>query len=176
MLALALQYNEGFSRAAEELRALADPHCQQGTTSEVNYRLYQAMTAATIDERIEGLRTLATHNSDLEARLFLSMELIKKYEPGHIDRANAVRLLEAILNGHPGNAAAHHYWIHAWEDTPYPETSLSFAKILPLLTPQSPHMVHMPGHVYHLSGDFVRSAVEMEKAYDADAEYLSNQV
>jgi hypothetical protein len=62
-------------------------------------------------------------------------------------------LLKDILRTHPENAAAHHYWIHLKENC-CPEQALESSQKLPLLAPNSGHMVHMPGHVYYKLGEY----------------------
>ncbi len=73
------------------------------------------------------------------------------------DQKEYLAILQSVLKDEPENSAANHYWIHALEAGPHPEQALRSAEILASLAPNSGHMVHMPGHIFYLIGDYATS-------------------
>ena len=130
-------------------------------------------------EKFEDI--LRINNSELESRLFSAMDIINEstlslQKPDSFMRYTASDLLEFVLMKHPNNPAANHYWIHLWEDTLYPEVALPSANILPVYAAHSPHMTHMPGHIYHRVGDYEKSAMLFQQSDAVDTMYLESQV
>jgi tetratricopeptide (TPR) repeat protein len=83
-----------------------------------------------------------------------------------------VSVLESVLRRNPNHAGAIHYYIHAVEASPNPERALAFAPKLPQLMPAAGHIVHMPAHIYHRTGDYVAAAKSNRDAALADEAYL----
>jgi tetratricopeptide (TPR) repeat protein len=83
-------------------------------------------------------------------------------------------LLKDILREYPDNAAAHHYWIHLKENC-CPEQALESSEKLPKLTPNSGHMVHMPGHVYYKLGEYKKAHDAFAAAVKVDSIYMKQQ-
>ena len=98
------------------------------------------------------------------------------FDPEPDERLDAMSILEFVLQFQPHNPAANHYWIHGWEDTSYPEIALPHAKILPVYAARSPHLAHMPGHVYHRVGNYNTAANEFKDASYVDLDYMISQV
>lgn len=63
-------------------------------------------------------------------------------------------LLKPVLAKEPTNIGANHYYIHAIEPLPHPEVALKNAQVLDKLVPDSEHLVHMPSHIYFLTGHY----------------------
>ena len=111
-------------------------------------------------KKLEGI--VHKYPEDLDAKLFLALNKMSGFDPEMNPREGQLYseyLLRDILHKHPGNAAAHHYWIHQMENC-CPEQALASADKLASLAPSSGHIVHMPGHIYYKMGDY-------KKAYDA---------
>jgi tetratricopeptide (TPR) repeat protein len=114
---------------------------------------------------------------DLDAKLLYALSLNRGYStdgdphPGTLYGQTALR---EILEQHPENAAANHYWIHAVEGS-HPELALASAEKLGSLAPASGHMVHMPGHIFYRVGDYERARRSFLDAMRVDRDYMDKQ-
>ena len=59
-----------------------------------------------------------------------------------------VQRLEQALLLTPDHTGLNHYLVHAMDSSPTPEIAAAAADRLGRLAPESPHLVHMPSHVY----------------------------
>jgi tetratricopeptide (TPR) repeat protein len=85
-----------------------------------------------------------------------------------------VAKLEGVLKRNPEHPGANHYYIHAVEASRTPERALTSAKRLETLVPGAGHLVHMPAHIYHRTGDY-RSAIKSNAlAATVDEKYLKD--
>src|SRR5271156_614746 len=134
---------------------------------------------AKFDREIEILRTLVKENpSDTNARIALSGAVDDGYDDNGEARKGkkeALALLQSVLKDEPQNSAANHLWIHAVEASPHPEQALHSAEILGSLAPASGHMVHMPGHIFYRTGDYVRAQTAFDASAQADESYMRQQ-
>ena len=85
---------------------------------------------------------------------------------------DAVRTLQSVLKRDPDNLGANHYYIHVLEASRHPEVALMSAERLKTLLPSSGHILHMPSHIYILTGDYQQAARSNEAAISADREYI----
>jgi tetratricopeptide (TPR) repeat protein len=77
--------------------------------------------------------------------------------------------LERALRTHPDHPGLNHFLIHAVDSSPHPERALAAADRLGRLAPESPHLMHMPAHIYVRLGRY-RDAVRVnEEAIAAQA-------
>jgi tetratricopeptide (TPR) repeat protein len=83
-----------------------------------------------------------------------------------------VRVLESVLQRDPHHLGANHYYIHAVEASKDPGRALPSAKALQTLAPSLGHLVHMPAHILHRTGDYAGSARANEVAADADRKFM----
>ncbi|GMK54785.1 hypothetical protein CspeluHIS016_0113710 [Cutaneotrichosporon spelunceum] len=72
---------------------------------------------------------------------------------------------------HPG---ALHKYIHLMELSPTPEAALPAADALRDLVPDAGHLLHMPGHIDLLLGDYGRVITGADAAMAADDKYLTH--
>ena len=82
-----------------------------------------------------------------------------------------VGVLEEVLRldlKHPG---ANHLYIHSVEPSRHPEQANAAAERLRDLVPGSGHLVHMPSHIYVLTGRWAEAAQQNELAISADRAY-----
>ena len=79
-----------------------------------------------------------------------------------------IAVLESVLKRDPSHPGANHYYIHAVEASPSPEKALAAAHRLEGLAPAAGHLVHMPGHIYLLTGDYAGAARVNVRAAEAD--------
>ncbi len=114
---------------------------------------------------------------DIDAKLFLALSKMGGYDAKLNPREGQIYseyLLKDILHEYPSNAAAHHYWIHLKENC-CPEQALESCEILPKLSPNSGHMVHMPGHVYYKLGEYQKAHDAFAAAVKVDSIYMAQQ-
>jgi hypothetical protein len=83
-----------------------------------------------------------------------------------------VAVLESVLRRNPNHIGAIHYYIHAVEASNNPERALAYAPKLPALVPAAGHLVHMPAHIYHRTGDYEAAALSNKDAAKADEAYI----
>jgi tetratricopeptide (TPR) repeat protein len=134
---------------------------------------------AKFQREIEILRTLVRKNPhDTTARIVLSDAVADGYDDAGEPRKGKkeeLAILQGVLKEEPENSAANHLWIHAVEGSPHPEQALHSAEILASLAPASGHMVHMPGHIFYRTGDYVRAQTAFDASAVADESYMRGQ-
>jgi tetratricopeptide (TPR) repeat protein len=86
---------------------------------------------------------------------------------------DAERALEGVLRRWPEHPGANHYYIHAVESSPNPERAIPSAQRLMGVVPWAGHMVHMPGHIWLVMGDYETAASLNERAAAVDREYMA---
>jgi tetratricopeptide (TPR) repeat protein len=164
-------------KRAEELAPKASDHEQR----------YIAADAAAEDKKddeaekafagkMEAL--IDRYPDDLDAKLFYALSLNHGYATDGDPRSGSLygqTVLREILQAHPDNAAANHYWIHAVEGSAHPEWALESANKLGSLAPNSGHMVHMPGHIFYRTGDYERARQIFLDSMRVDREYMDRQ-
>ncbi|MFL6350820.1 MAG: tetratricopeptide repeat protein [Bryobacteraceae bacterium] len=87
--------------------------------------------------------------------------------------SEAEHVLESVLRRFPYHPGANHLYIHAVESSPTPERAIPSAQRLMGIVPAAGHMVHMPGHIWLLLGDFNNAAAVNERAADVDRQYFA---
>ncbi|MCB9855157.1 MAG: hypothetical protein H6818_05665 [Phycisphaerales bacterium] len=86
------------------------------------------------------------------------------------DTESIIALLEAVLKIEPNHPGANHLYIHAVEGA-RPAKAVASADRLRNLMPASGHMLHMPSHIYVLTGRWREAAKQNERAIVIDADY-----
>jgi len=84
----------------------------------------------------------------------------------------AERALEQVIRRWPDHPGANHLYIHAVESSRTPERAIPSAQRLMGIMPWAGHMVHMPGHIWLVLGDYEMAASVNERAVAVDREYL----
>jgi tetratricopeptide (TPR) repeat protein len=118
---------------------------------------------------------------DVEAKLFLANSLSTpagSYLPDGRPREGKIygqMILKNLLRTHPNHAAAHHYWIHAVENSSRPEEALPSCEKLVELAPNSGHMLHMPGHIYYRLGMYEKARAAFLRSLEFDLKYMREQ-
>jgi len=82
-----------------------------------------------------------------------------------------VAALEEVLRMDPDHPGANHLYIHAVEPSPHPEKANAAAERLRTLVPASGHLVHMPSHIYVLTGRWADASRRNESAIAKDTAY-----
>ncbi|MGD9630179.1 MAG: tetratricopeptide repeat protein [Pyrinomonadaceae bacterium] len=83
-----------------------------------------------------------------------------------------VAVLEGVLKRNPNHTGANHYYIHAVEASPSPERATAAADRLMGLAPSAGHLVHMPSHIYLLTGEHASAVKSNQLAIIADKNYI----
>jgi tetratricopeptide (TPR) repeat protein len=82
-----------------------------------------------------------------------------------------LEVLEGVLRADPKHPGANHLYIHAIENSPFPEKGNRSADVLRTLVPASGHLVHMPAHIDVQVGRWALAAEANVKAIEADRRY-----
>jgi hypothetical protein len=77
--------------------------------------------------------------------------------------------LERALVRSPSHTGLNHYLIHAADSAAGASRAVAAADRMAALAPNSPHLVHMPSHIYARVGRYAEAAQVNEKALAADA-------
>lgn len=72
--------------------------------------------------------------------------------------ADAAAALETVLRRNPRHVGANHLYVHVFEGSNQPARALASALRLPVLAPESPHLVHMPSHILLRLGRYEEAA------------------
>ncbi len=83
-----------------------------------------------------------------------------------------ISILESVLKVNPLHVGANHYYIHAIEGSTHPERALMSAERLRKMNSHLGHIVHMPGHIYILVGDYHLVVQCNEEAVTVDRDYI----
>jgi tetratricopeptide (TPR) repeat protein len=163
-------------KRAEELAPKASDHEQRyiRADSAAEDKKDDEATAAYAKE-MEAL--MDRYPDDLDAKLLYALSLNRGYSSDGDPRPGSLygqTVLREILEKHPDNAAANHYWIHAVESS-HPEWALPSAQRLGSLAPASGHMVHMPGHIFYRVGDYEHARQIFLDSMSVDREYMDKQ-
>ncbi len=86
--------------------------------------------------------------------------------------APALAILEKVLQSHPDDTGAIHYYIHATEFDDRAEDAIGYADKLGKLAPAASHLVHMPAHTFFHAGRYHDAAVVNARAIGADMSWL----
>lgn len=87
--------------------------------------------------------------------------------------AEAERVLEQVLRRWPEHPGANHFYIHAVESSRTPERAIPSAQRLMGAVPAAGHLVHMPGHIWLVLGEYELAAAVNERAAEVDRQYMA---
>lgn len=82
-----------------------------------------------------------------------------------------VNILKSILANDPSDIGGNHYFVHVIEQSPKPEDALASADRLRSLVSGSEHLVHMPSHIYFLTGRYHQGTDANLQAIEAFKQY-----
>lgn len=85
-----------------------------------------------------------------------------------------VNTLQSVFTLNPDNIAAHHYYIHVMEQSQHPDKALASANFLREAVPGAEHLLHMPSHIYLLTGRYHEASKANQKAIAAFKQYQVN--
>lgn len=84
----------------------------------------------------------------------------------------ATRVLKAAIADDKNHVGANHYYIHLVEPSAHPEDALESANLLRTLVPGSEHLMHMPSHIYFLTGLYHQGTETNLKAITTFQDYI----
>jgi tetratricopeptide (TPR) repeat protein len=87
--------------------------------------------------------------------------------------AEAEHILEQVLSRFPNHPGANHYYIHAVESSRSPQRAIASAQRLMGIMPAAGHMVHMPGHIWLVLGDYANTVAVNERGAEVDRKYFA---
>lgn len=85
----------------------------------------------------------------------------------------AERVLKEVMRRWPTHPGANHYYIHLIESSPTPEMAIASAQRLMGIVPAAGHLLHMPGHIWLVLGDWEQAATVNERAAEVDRQYFA---
>jgi tetratricopeptide (TPR) repeat protein len=124
---------------------------------------------------IEEMQNLITnYPKDVEAKIFLIRFLMRGYYPGHPREGepDPIALIKPLLESHPEHLGVHHYYIHMEERGQDPSGAYDSAEKIARLAPGNAHIVHMPGHIRYLTGDYAGARSSFVEAFAVDSTYM----
>ncbi len=129
------------------------------------------------DAYVDGLRAItAKYPKEVEARLFLSLHLMRGFElPERTPRADSmesVAILKQLLIDAPDHPGVHHYIIHGFEGSTFAKDAWPSCKRYAELVTNIPHALHMPGHIYSQTGKFDLAEKYFGMAADNELGYI----
>src|SRR3546814_83188 len=87
--------------------------------------------------------------------------------------AQAIGLVEQVMDRNPAHPQASHLYIHLTENGPDPRMGEAAAdRLVAHAPPTLGHLVHMPGHIFYRIGRYKDSIAANIKAARADEKYL----
>jgi tetratricopeptide (TPR) repeat protein len=87
----------------------------------------------------------------------------------------AVAYYQAVLAISPGNPAAEHYLVHAFESIGHPEEAAKHGEIYARLCPSIPHAQHMYGHDLRIVGRNDEAIAQFRKADALELSYYESE-
>lgn len=121
---------------------------------------------------------IAKHPGDIDATAFLALWLGDGYKPNgkpKPDTAEAIALLTEALKKHPTHTGLNHYYIHLLEQGPDFEQARDAAISLPKAAPGAGHLVHMPGHIHYLAGEYENACKAFRDCDKIETSYLKSE-
>jgi len=98
-------------------------------------------------------------------------DLWTKDGKAHPGTEQIIATLDRAMELNPDHPGALHLYIHALEASPHPEKAVAAADRLLPLVPGSGHLVHMPSHIYVLTGRWSDAIRSNEHAQASDGAY-----
>ncbi|MCX7115288.1 MAG: hypothetical protein NTW08_05220 [Gammaproteobacteria bacterium] len=123
--------------------------------------LFDSSSKKEMSAYANAMRQLTTHypnDNDAKALYVFTLFQANEWHFWSIDgkpkptTPRAINALKSVLKSDPNHIGANHYYIHMIESSPHPEYALDSANRLRTLIPGSEHLIHMPTHIYFLTG------------------------
>jgi tetratricopeptide (TPR) repeat protein len=100
----------------------------------------------------DAMKKVADANpSDNEASIFYALSLLGTAPPNdktYVIQKQAAEILNGILKKEPNHPGVAHYLIHSFDYPALAEVALPAARVYSKISPDSPHALHMPSHIF----------------------------
>lgn len=172
------------ARAVAAARRALELSATPGRANELE-KLYIAVAVARRDLNakdpdaayIAALRTLlARYPREVEARSFLALHLMRGFVlPAKTPRdgsLEAAAILRGLLRDAPDHPGVHHYVIHGFEGSTFAQDAWPSCRRYPELSPNIPHALHMPGHIWAQTGRWQDAIASFETAKDNELGWI----
>ncbi|MDF7818665.1 hypothetical protein P1X15_13700 [Runella sp. MFBS21] len=122
------------------------------------------------NKAVEAFRNLyKTYPDEPEAIAFAAI-ILRQYD-NEATQLEVKSLLEKSLRRFPDQVSLMHYYVHVMELRTEFEKAKPVAEKMAKLAPNSPHLVHMPGHLYYLSGAYEKAIGAYQSTKKQENEY-----
>lgn len=92
---------------------------------------------------------------DSEATVLYALFLSRNFDPAdktYSNQLRAAKLLEPIFSREPNHPGVAHYLIHSYDYPPLAKYGVEAARRYANIAPDAPHALHMPSHIFTLTG------------------------
>ena len=159
-------------QSAQELAEKANEH------EKLYIEMVRKLITSGTSSAILTLREIIQKNpNDPDAVAFLALWLRQGYDSNGRAKSTtkeALTLLQDALKKHPKHTGLNHYLIHVLEQGPDFEQARAAAELLPMVAPGSGHLVHMPGHIYYLAGEYEKACSAFRSCHSVESTYLKS--
>ena len=118
--------------------------------------------------RAKAFESLAArYPDDVEAQIFYALYLAATQslaDQTYASYLKAAAILERLFVQRPDHPGVAHYLIHCYDAPPIAHKGLPAARRYATIAPDSPHALHMPGHIFTLVGAWAESAATNERS------------
>lgn len=118
--------------------------------------------------RAKAFESLAArYPDDAEAQIFHALYLAATQslaDQTYAAYLKAAAILEPLFVQRPDHPGVAHYLIHCYDAPPIAHKGLPAARRYATIAPDSPHALHMPGHIFTLVGAWAESAATNERS------------
>lgn len=97
--------------------------------------------------------------------------IMLRQHDNEVTQQEVKQMLEDALRRFPSHLGLLHYYIHVMELRPEFKDAQNAANLITKLAPNAPHIMHMPGHLYYLAGQYDKAAATFERAYRQEYNY-----
>ncbi len=89
------------------------------------------------------------------------------------EAAKALEVLNRVLVQDSNHSGANHFYIHAIEESPFPDSGMPMAERFRTLNPAVGHLIHMASHIYQRTGNNALSSATNYAAISVDRAYAN---
>ncbi len=123
----------------------------------------------------KAMAQLAQQNADdSEATVLYALILSRNFDPTdktYRNQLHAAELLEPIFAREPNHPGVAHYLIHSYDYPPLAKHGIDAARKYVKIAPDAPHALHMPSHIFTLTGLW-RESIDTNRRTAATADDL----
>ncbi len=156
------------------LTAIEKAQKRQSGISEMEIDLIQATNVLLkrgIREALPYFKKIMESNPDAPDAAAFATLMMRHSVQTESQSQEVKALLENALKRFPNHVGLQHYYVHTMEVRPDFALAKPFALKMTQQAPGIPHLLHMPGHLYFLDGEYLKAAEVFERARTAERNY-----